>query len=167
MGKITEQEPTYEVLEDDDDEVITLDFDDQTIYSKEEVLITKELNTNEELKDVSATFPPKPEPSFRDELQDYLLNSVTSKAVASLLQKHKDLDTELDLLLEKQRIGRLGDMIDSDIDKIMNNRRLELKDCFAGSNIKYERIPEWAKTYVKEYIKNMVHGLSILVDDSE
>ncbi|MGG1071256.1 hypothetical protein ABE178_15650 [Priestia megaterium] len=107
------------------------------------------------------------EPTFKDELQDLLINSVTSKAIASLLSKHRALDNDMDELLEKRRMGELGNMINKDIEDIMTKRRQELRACYVGSDVRYEKIPEWAKPYVKEYIGDMIHGLAILVEDGE
>lgn len=107
------------------------------------------------------------EPTFKDELQDLLINSVTSKAIASLLSKHRALDNDMDQLLEKRRMGELGNMINKDIEDIMNKRRQELRACYVGADVRYEKIPEWAKPYIKEYIGDMIHGLAILVEDGE
>ncbi|PFK99856.1 hypothetical protein COJ01_17485 [Priestia megaterium] len=107
------------------------------------------------------------EPTFKDELQDLLINSVTSKAIASLLSKHRALDNELDELMSKRRMGELGDILDQEMDEMMNKRRQELRACYVGGDVRYEKIPEWAKRYVKEYIGNMIHGLAILVEDGE
>lgn len=107
------------------------------------------------------------EPTFKDELQDLLINSVTSKAIASLLSKHRALDNDMDELLEKRRMGELGNMINKDIEDIMTKRRQELRACYVGADVRYEKIPEWAKPYIKEYIGDMIHGLAILVEDGE
>lgn len=106
-------------------------------------------------------------PTFKDELQDLLINSVTSKAIASLLSKHRALDNDMDELLEKRRMGELGNMINKDIEDIMTKRRQELRACYVGADVRYEKIPEWAKPYIKEYIGDMIHGLAILVEDGE
>ncbi|WP_263117552.1 hypothetical protein [Bacillus subtilis] len=150
--------------EEDDEETVTLDFDNQAIYSKEESLtITDPASSSSEENDFISSVPPPN--TFKGELQDLLLNSITSKAISSLLIKHKNLDTKMDCLLEEQRMGELTPLIAAETSKIMDNRRMELRSCFAGAEIKYERIPKWAQSYVKEYVRDMVHGLSILVED--
>jgi hypothetical protein len=73
----------------------------------------------------------------------------------------------MDALLEKRRMGELGSMINKDIEDIMTKRRQELRACYVGSDVRYEKIPEWAKPYIKEYIGDMIHGLAILVEDGE
>lgn len=105
--------------------------------------------------------------TFKNELQDLLLNTITSKAVASLLAKHRALDTELDLLLENKRMGELRDLLDNEIDSVMEKRRRELKACYIGDKVRYESIPEWARTYVKEYMRDMIGGIALLLDDGE
>ncbi|MBJ8109014.1 hypothetical protein JDS99_04955 [Bacillus cereus group sp. N6] len=170
--------PVY-VVEEEEEETITVDLENQTIYQKEEGLIVSQdgiIDPN--MYKMSKTFgdfdgdmraieitPPKP--TFQNELQDLLLNTVTSKAVASLLSKHSALDTELDILMENKRMGQLGSILDKEIDDMMTKRRMELRSCFIGEQVRYEKVPDWAKSYVREYIKNMIHGLSILVEDGE
>ncbi|MGE7726943.1 hypothetical protein [Bacillus cereus] len=168
--------PVY-VVEEEEEETITVDLENQTIYQKEEGLMLKTdgvidaslINTfdirNGHFGGALDLTPPKP--TFQNELQDLLLNTVTSKAVASLLSKHSALDTELDILMENKRMGQLGSILDKEIDDMMTKRRMELRSCFIGEQVRYEKVPDWAKSYVKEYIKNMIHGLSILVEDGE
>ncbi|MES9681718.1 hypothetical protein ABWK22_02135 [Gottfriedia acidiceleris] len=173
------ENPVYVVEEEDEEEeTITLDFENKTIFQKEESLIVKTDGVIDPSKYtlpnecwMTGTISPidltPPKPTFQNELQDLLLNTVTSKAVASLLGKHSNLDNEFDKLMETRRMGQLGSILGKEIDEIMYKRRMELRACFVGKQVKYEKIPEWAKSYVKEYIENMVHGLAILADDGE
>ncbi|UOE58209.1 hypothetical protein [Cytobacillus oceanisediminis] len=198
MKKHEYTEPLYEVEEEDDEEeTITIDFENKQIYSKEEqLIISGDIGTSEHIKadhikadhiqtfinDVNVgsgsiywnskptfatidTTPPKP--TFKDELQEHLLNSITSKAVSSLLQKHNDLSNELDKIILSKRIGKLGDMVEGDVADLMFKKRIELRECLVGGSVRYEKIPQWAHEYVKDYMKNMIHGLSILAEDGE
>lgn len=176
MSEQVKDNPVY-VVEEEEEETITVDLENQTIYQKEEGLMLKTdgvidaslISTfdirNGNFGETLDLTPPKP--TFQNELQDLLLNTVTSKAVASLLSKHSALDTELDILMENKRMGQLGSILDKEIDDMMTKRRMELRSCFIGEQVRYEKVPDWAKSYVKEYIKNMIHGLSILVEDGE
>lgn len=122
------------VVEEEEEETITVDLENKTIYQKEEGLIVssdgiidpniyKMPKTFDEFDGDMRTIeitPPKP--TFQNELQDLLLNTVTSKAVASLLSKHSALDTELDILMENKRMGQLGSILDKEIDDMMTKR---------------------------------------------
>lgn len=189
------QQPAYEV-DEEEEESVTIDFENKTIYQKEEGLILKgkglvvdgvtdpdKIFTTRLAPTPDTTFPTDqsgetitapvgaiapPEPTFKDELQDLLLNSVTSKAIASLLSKHYDLDTDLDKTLNSnRRMGQLNNMIAGEVQRTMDKHRQELRACYVGSEVRYEKIPVWAKAYVKDYIRDMIHGLAILVDDGE
>lgn len=214
--------------EDDEEETITLDFDNKAIYQKEEGLIIGEdlqAKWNQSMKDAfcvqpgsivpldghlvatqaegtwqsiypppaptltaTTTLPhitsvgtggitidasqiqtvplaPPPEPSFQLELQDLLLNKITSKAVASLLSKLNSVGDELDRTSLKKRMGKLNDMMQNDIYNLTFKRRTELKQSFSGGQVRYDRIPKWAREYVRDYIGEMVHGLAILTED--
>ena len=165
--------PVYVVEEEDEDEeVFTLDFDNNKAYSKEEHLVVRDgdsiFHASLEVPTMPVNIQPQPPVDpFKNELQDLLLNTITSKAISSLLKKHYDLDTKIDNLFEKNRMGELGTILDNEIDSIMENRRKELRNCYAGPNVKYERIPKWAHNYVREYTKDLVHSIAILVEDGE
>ena len=169
--------PVYVVEEEDDEEeTITLDFNNNQAYSKEEHLVVRtgdsllhaKLDPNVEVPTIPVDITPQPPVDpFKNELQDLLLNTITSKAIGSLLKKHYDLDTKIDSLFYKNKMGELGSILDNEIDSIMEERRKELRGCYAGPNVKYERIPKWAQNYVKEYTKNLVHSIAILVEDGE
>src|SRR5699024_1103752 len=107
----------------------------------------------------TADFKEKEMPTMKDELQDLLLNTITSKAISSLLKQHKDLDTDIVEIISKKRMGKLNDMLENEIDKVMETRRRELKNCFSGSNVKYENIPEWSKNYIKDYYQKFVNTI--------
>lgn len=202
--------------EDDEEETITIDFDNKQIYSKEETIIVRERTIPPGIGHLAmgsvtttpgtwqsvypppapaettvttlpyittadphvssgisvssgqiqtATIAPPPEPSFELELQNYFLDKMTSKAIASLLSKLNKLGDEMDPMPGKKRMGKLGDMIQDNLNDITFKRRAELRQCFSGGIVRYDRIPKWAREYVRDYIGNMVHGLSVLTDD--
>lgn len=179
-NKTENKEVSYEV-EETEEELFKLDFDSKKAYTLDDFMLMKKASmTNSEadmnkLKNLvvkntenvktSLHLPPSNH-SFENELSGLMLNTFVSKAIASLLAKHRCLDTELDLLLENKRMGELKDMLDEEIDMIMEKRRRELKACYVGDKVRYEAIPEWAKSYVKEYMKDMIGAMSLLIDDS-
>lgn len=189
------ENPVYEVIEEEEEETFTLDFDNKVAFSKEEHLIIKgdldgdeassyTWNNNgltiEEPLTTIAKFPEppistleykpvevKPVDPFKNDLQELLLNTIASKAIGSLMKKHNTLDTKLDNLVYNHRMGQLGDLVGNEINDLMYKRRMELRSCFVGSEVRYEKVPDWARSYVKEYTRDMIHGLSVLIEDGE
>lgn len=160
--------PSYFIEEEEDEEeIITLDFNNQSIYQKEESLMIK-LNDESTVKElhnpnnklvapvekISVVEEP---PSFQTELQTLLVDSITSKALASLLTKHRGLQDEISSLVDSKYLGELSTILDNEIDATMEKRRQEIRSCFASGIIRYDRIPTWAQSYIKEYIKDVVH----------
>lgn len=175
------ENPVYMVEEEDEEETVTIDFENETIYQKEEHLIVKGNINGTSIITADTAFaamnsigepipfptapvePPKP--TFKDEMNDFLLNTITSKAIASLMEKRFTLDKEIDKLLQGQRMGELGNVLSDEIGTALYEKRTELRKCYVGSEVKYDRIPDWAKSYIKEYTKDMIHGLTVLIDE--
>lgn len=187
--------PSYDNLIEEEEETITLDFDNQKIYQKEEHFITS-ISSKPFVVDPKAGIishdpktgvtisdcvyrrptidtntvipePVKEAPIFQTELNNLLVDTMTSKALASLLSKHRSVSDEVEELIHSKRMGELTDLLDSEIHNAMEKRRQEIRSCFIGGTVRYEKIPSWARSYVKEYIKDMVHGLVMLTDDGE
>ncbi|MEX3713412.1 hypothetical protein ABFV99_13490 [Cytobacillus horneckiae] len=163
------ESPLYVVEEEaEEEETITIDFDNQTAYQKEEHLFFDKsgaTNITVGTLDASKFQLEPPKPTFKDEMNDLLINTITSKAIGSLMKKRFELDTQLDVLLSNQRMGELGPIFSNEINSLLDSRRRELNKCFFGSEVRYENIPEWAKSYIKDYTTEMVRNLSVLIDD--
>ena len=149
----------YEVFEEEE-ETFTIDFDNNVVTSKEEMLFVKE--TTPEPKYVQM---PEQTSSFKNEIQDVFFNKLTSKAIASLISKQRELDTYIEDGISSKRMGKLNDILDREMSAVLNKHRQELRNCYAGPIVKYERIPDWAKGYIKEYIENMIHDMDALLND--
>ena len=160
--------PSYSCIEEEE-ETITLDFSNNTIYQKEEHLLVKTSDSGSVISYVPETETVKVQEqnTFQSELNNLLVDTITSKALASLLSKHRSVSDEVEGIIHSKRMGGLSDLLDSEIHKAMDKRRQEIRACFVGGTVRYEKIPTWARSYVKEYIKDMVHGLVMLTDDGE
>lgn len=170
--------PSYVAEEEEEEEsIITLDFENQTIYEADTTLLMREADNevitpyeedeDEEDNESEEVPPPPPNvPAFKSELQDILMDSITSKAVASLLEKHRTLDKEVDLAIdEASNMGELKGLLSADIHKTMEKRRHELRAAFNGAGVNYNAIPEWAKSYVRQYVRDAVIGIAVLIED--
>lgn len=163
MGK--EELELYEVIEEDE-EIITLDFNKNIAISKEEHLIVKE-TVDERTTKKPVTIHAEPlKPTFQQEIENTFFNKLTSKAIASLITKQRELDTDIEAAISSKRMGKLNDILDREISSVLNSRRQELRNCYAGPIVKYDRIPDWAKGYIKEYIENMIHDMDILLSEN-
>lgn len=166
---MNENEIVYAVEEDDEEETFRLDFDTNQAHSVSNTVVAfnpenTTLKSDKKVwveKDNSV----KEKDEYKNRLQDLLLNSITSKAIASLIAKNKELEDELDSLMLSKKFGALYTNASEHIEKATDNTRNELKKCLVAGQVRYEDIPNWSKEYIEEYIKNMVLGLSILIED--
>lgn len=153
----------YEVIEEEE-ETFTINFDNQTIISKEEYVAVK--TDNPSIKSIPIEKVAEPlKPTFQQEIENTFFNKLTSKAIASLIAKQRDLDLSIEEAIASKRMGKLNDILDREVSSVLNKRRQELRNCYAGPIVKYERIPDWAKGYIKEYIENMIHDMDALLSD--
>lgn len=169
------ENPIYVAIEEEDEEEeFTLDFDKNIAYqlnSEVEVLsvtppveVTQSIEQPSPIPKNDLTQTPD-QPSFKEEMNNLLLNTITSKAIASLLRKRMDLDLEIGKVVNQQRMGELNTILSEEFNEILDRKRMELRKCYIGSQVKYENIPDWAKSYIKDYTQEMIHGLSILIDN--
>lgn len=164
--------------EDEEDEIFTLDFDNNTAYEKigEGVAVRDEdgnisLVNDEDLADKIKSILDKEEskePVFKTEMNDMFTNILVSKAVASLLKKLRAAEDKITI---DDRVfdgmGVLGGMLESTIVDAFFEKRAELRRCYISewdSRVDFNRVPEWAKGYIKEYIHNMMNGLVELTE---
>lgn len=154
----------YEVTEEEE-EIFTLDFENNTAITKQEFVCIKEEASNTPLTTIEVASEPL-KPTFQQEIENTFFNKLTSKAIASLISKQRELDTDIEEAISSKRMGKLNDILDREVSAVLNKRRQELRNCYAGPIVKYDRIPDWAKGYIKEYIENMIHDMDSLLNDN-
>lgn len=163
---------------------------EETLMVKEEETITtkegKSFPTKEEMAKLNESIVPAPEleedkedlpeikaakeevikeDPFKEEMSNLLIDQIVSKGLGSLLQKNQNLEIHFDKLMEEQRMGDLSAKISHDLQQATDIPRHELRAAFVGGTVRYDRVPSWAKSYLRDYVKNMVSDLSVLVSD--
>ena len=166
-NQIEEEESEFEI-EEEEEETITLDFDNQTIYSKEETIITGEEVVQEMKESIREELVSQR--TYKDSLSDLLIDTLTSKAIASLIKQHHELETEIyDNVASKYKgMGKAIRMHTESMTESIDKRRRELRRSYGFSGrLSYEHIPEWSKPYIEDYIKGFITEVCSLIGDVE
>ena len=142
-------------IEEGEEETFTLDFD-KGVAIKQEVIVGENIIPKEDKEVVYV----EPERTFKDDLSDLFIDTLTSKAIGSLIQKQRRLELETHEAMVRYtdgKMGALGPMLENETFKPMEKYLKELKGAYGYSgNVHYDRIPDWAKGYIKDYITNFV-----------
>lgn len=157
--KLNEIADTSEI-EDDEEEIITLDFDKNIAYEKVMEGIAVVGTGNVDMIDLEEK-PEPAKPTLQQKYQDMITDRFISKAVASLVAKMNDVGKEVfDTTSDKLPPG-IGDNLACSLhDKVMEQKR-ELLAAIAGGKVHYDIIPEWAKPYIDDYV---LEALNTLID---
>jgi len=167
-----EEEVEVDEIEEGEEETFRLDFEKGVATQVEETLIVGENVVSDTMKQVEAPIPTKPaEPTFENELSEFFMQTLTSKAVSSLINKLHKAETEMHeaITIRSPQMGVLSSMLEDDMFKQVDSRRKELRAAygFGMGRVYYDKIPEWAKGYVKNYIRGFVGTAADLMEDVE
>lgn len=182
-----EDEEEFEV-EEEEEEVITLDFD-KGIAIQEGVIVgeglldkvAEQLNKQVEEKEVSAIDAPAPvkepekakpasvtEPTYRDKLSDLFIDTLTSRAIRSLMDAHIKLENEVydDLQKKHRKMGKAYQIHQNAILKSIDSKTNELRKSYGYTGrVSHEHIPDWSKPYIEDYIKGFINEICNLTGD--
>lgn len=159
-----------EQLEDDDDEEeeeFTIDLSKGVVTQKvaEGLFIRdKEGNMKEiPLDEGIITIPEVVQIDAGDPYGNYMRDLLVRKAIAKLV---RDIRVERDSLEDQMERAPtyLMEAINESIKKI-DNRRIELTVAIRGNEVHYDSIPNWAETYIKEYIERTLTNLILLGEE--
>jgi hypothetical protein len=129
-------------------------------HSEEEVKAIEEAEKDNEEEKVVEVQAPR---TYKDDLSDLFIDTLTSKAIGQLLEQHHKLEKEFyDELSEKHyRMGKAFQFHQRAFLESLDDRRSELKKSYGFTGrLSYEHIPEWAKPYIEDYIKGCVQTLA-------
>lgn len=158
--------------DEEEEETITLDLDSGKAYEKvgEGVAVRNEegkieIVEDEELADKIKKVLEKEEQPRLQKKYDLLLHDLlVSKALASLMKKLNDTETDLLDTATAKRMGMLSDVLEKEISDTMYKKRIELRKAMAGGKVSYDMIPAWAETYIEEYMRDAIGGLVELTE---
>lgn len=193
--EVEDQLPNASGIEESEEETITLDFNSMTAYTQpeEKVVIPEALSTvskdafvkewNELMKNQPPKVVPLPElepqvitnepkvefippvRTYKDDIQDLIVNKLASQAIASLIEQQAKLDIEIDNAIDGKKLGTLQGILSDELGEVIDKRKRELKQCFGiGGRIDFDKIPKWARSYVEDYITNILASVCILGD---
>jgi hypothetical protein len=146
-----------EVEEEDEDEeeTLTIDFDKGEAYSKEEKTITGEDLFKQIQEAIGAA-----KPRLQTKFGDLITERFVSKAIASLVGKlNKAIEGVEDAAEEELKHFGYADAFAEEASKPLYKKKEELRRAFYLGKIEYDKIPQWAESYIEEYIQNAINSM--------
>lgn len=156
--------------EDEEEEIVTLDFEKGMATEKvaEGVLARDSQGNVTEVNDPvvveiikKTAMSVEEEPTLKGKYQDMITDRFVSKAISSLIEKLNKTSNTIFDEATKSLPTAIGDHLAWEASEIITKQKRELQLAISGGQVRYDRIPEWAKSYVDEYIQS---GLGALID---
>jgi hypothetical protein len=141
--------------DEDEEEEFTIDFDKGEAYSKQETFIAGE----DILKQIEEAIGAS-KPKLQVRYGDLITERFVSKAIASLVGKlNKAIEAVEDAAEEQLKHFGYADTFAEDASKPLYKKKEELRRAFYLGRIDYDKIPQWAETYIQEYIENAINSM--------
>lgn len=188
--RIEEEKEGFDI-EESDEEVITLDFDKGIAIEQEGLIVGERLlNPPAQVVEVFEVTEPTPETvevtnteetvktpvveaprSYKEDLTSVLVDTMTNRAIRSLIDAHNKLETDVYDELQNKHSKKMGSTYiehQSAILKSIDQKKHELRKSYGFSGrVSYEHIPTWAKPYIEDYLKGFVNELCDFIGDVE
>jgi hypothetical protein len=163
---------TSSISEDDEeDEIITLDFDKGTATEKilegAVLLADGKMHVIELQEDPG--FAPRireivkesTEPTLQQKYYNMVVDRFVSKAIAQLIEKFNEVIKQSYDMVSDGLPAAIGDHLAWDVSDRITKQKRELQLAIAGGHVNYDKIPDWAKSHIDEYIYS---ALGTLID---
>lgn len=155
-----EEEEIEEEIEETEEEVITLNFDNMTATTQEGV-IAREVVDGEagEWTGISKADIEKllPQPTYKDKIMDKLIETITRKALTDYIGKLHNLMESFETGMMEQDIvfgHRL--QLERDVSQKIDNQVGDIRKAIGYNSIDYDKIPDFVKPHVQNYIEKFV-----------
>lgn len=166
---------TSSLEEDEEEETFTLDLENNVVTQKVgEGVLTKDENGNvvevkdpkiiemveEKVKEVAQPAKPDLEVKYGDMVTDRFV----SKAIGSMIKRMVQAQEDIEKSIRGVGLSYVGDMVEDEAFEVVQKRKLELRSAIAGGRVHYDKIPDWAKSYIDDHVQN---ALNTLIDLAE
>ncbi len=193
ISKFAIANPPADMADDEnEEEVYTLDTEDNKAYKVESTLLTREVESSSFVAEPADTIniggaihgrlAPPSEPEYipyattveamindkmgPDLFQDFhklVIDTLTMKALNSLVVQIRMEQDKLNESIQNSITGVVSILVCDASDEV-DKKVLELRKAMRNGKVVYEDIPEWATSYVKGYITNAVTEFALLTE---
>jgi hypothetical protein len=146
-----------EVEEEDEDEEeeITLDFDKGVAIEKKETTLVGD-DLFKQIEEAIGAAKPKLQVKYGDLITERFV----SKAIASLIEKlNKAAQAAEEAAEESMKYFPSADTFAELASKPIYQKKDELRRAFYLGTVNWDNIPQWAESYIEEYIFNAINTL--------
>ena len=158
----------FEVEEEDEEtETFSLSFNEEgkpffTQYESE--IHLKKGNEEQEKKIEHAEIESQTIHSSRSEYDNMIHDVLVSKIIGKMIMEMKKKTEEAVKIFEDAHLGSVGENMTKTIEDESNKKIAELRSSIRSGKVYYEDIPDYAKIYVQEHIRNAMNSLFDLSD---
>jgi hypothetical protein len=161
--------------EDEEEETFSIDLEKNMVTQKvgEGVMQRDADGTMHEVKDpnvvemveekVKEVAEPL-KPTLQVKYGDMITERFVSKAIASIIERLVKIQKESGTIADEAGLSYIGDMVGDKMFETIQSQKNELRAAIAGGKIHYDKIPDWAKSYIDDHVNN---ALNTLIDLAE
>jgi len=175
-----------EEQEDDEEETFTLDLESGEAYQVESTIVTREVEDEEiseglaerikkaeekinVLDAIVVNDEPGPEYEAYKEQERYgalIRDRFVSRAIGALIAELNRVDGESHKVFGESKLGiAIGGKLDEEFSNAIYKKKMELRAAYSGMTVKYDKIPDWAKNWIDEYIQGALNSLITLAEE--
>lgn len=158
----------FEVEEEDEEtETFSLSFNEEGkpfFKQYESEFYLKKGNEEQEKKIEHAEIESQVIHSSRSEYDNMIHDVLVSKIIGKMIMEMKKKTEEAVKIFEDAHLGSVGENMTKTIEDESNKKIAELRSSIRSGKVYYEDIPDYAKIYVQEHIRNAMNSLFELSD---
>lgn len=166
--EIVETENGFEVEEEDEEtETFSLSFNEEGkpfFKQYESEFYLKKGNEEQEKKIEHVEIESQAINSSRSEYDNMIHDVLVSKIIGKMIMEMKKKTEEAVKIFEDAHLGTIGESMTKTIEEESNKKIAELRSSIRSGKVYYEDIPDYAKIYVQEHIRNAMNSLFELSD---
>ena len=161
--------------EEEEEEIVTLDFENNTVTEKigegvavrnqdGSIDLVKDPEVERRVKELIEKNAEPLKPTLQQKYQDMITDRVISKAIGSLIEKFNKAEKEAEENVSNIVGGEIGYALSEKVSLQIYNQKAELRAAIAGGKVYYDKIPDWAKNYIDEYVYDAIGTLIDFVE---
>ena len=153
-----EEEPS--LVEEEDTEEFTIDFSKGIVIKKLGEGIVVRTDEDDQTK---ITLPAQEVKDAAKPYRDLITDILVRKAIAKLLKETMEAHDKLCIMAETLPAHMREEIMKTE-KELWDKKKILLNKIIRGNKVWYEEIPDWVEVYVRNYIEEFFHNLTLLAE---
>lgn len=153
-----EEEPS--LVEEEDTEEFTIDFSKGIVIKKLGEGIVVRTDEDDQTK---ITLPAQEVKDAAKPYRDLITDILVRKAIAKLLKETMEAHDKLCAMAETLPAHMREEIMKTE-KELWDKKKILLNKIIRGNKVWYEEIPDWVEVYVRNYIEEFFHNLTLLAE---